>query len=137
MAQLESQGTVLQIGDAASPEVFTAIGEVKEIGGPTGSAPVIDVSNLSSTKREKLIGLPDEGQISIELNWDPNDTKQTLLRTTRNARTAVNFKIITSDSPSTSLSFSAFVLEFSHKFGIDEVATLTITLEITDAITYA
>jgi len=46
MAQVESQGTVFKVGDAASPEVFTAVGEVKEIGGPSGSAPVIDVSNL-------------------------------------------------------------------------------------------
>ena len=65
MATVESQGTTLGRGDAASPEVFTSIGEVTQIGGPTGSATVIDISNLSSTRREKIMGLPDEGQVNI------------------------------------------------------------------------
>jgi len=137
MSNLESQGTVLQVGDGASPEVFTACGEVKEIGGPSGSAPVIDVSNLSSTKREKIMGLPDEGQVSIQCNYDHNDTVQAALRAARTARTAKNFKIITSDSPSETLSFTAYVLEFSLSFAVDEVVTLTVTLEITDAVTFA
>ena len=137
MANLESQGTVLKIGDGNSPEVFTAVGEIKEIGGPSGSAPVIDVSNLSSTKREKIMGLPDEGQVSMSLNYDHNDAQQTALRTARTARTAKNFTIETSDSPSQTLSFTAYVLEFSLSFAVDEVVGLTVTLEITDAVTFA
>ena len=136
MANLESQGTVLQIGDAASPEVFNAIGEIKEIGGPTGSAPVIDVSNLSSTRREKIMGLPDEGQVSLGLNYDHNDTYQAALRTHRANRTPANFRIITSDSPSETIAFTAYVLEFSLDFSVDAVVNLTVTLEITAEVTF-
>jgi len=137
MAQTESQGTVFKVGDAASPEVFTAVGEVKEIGGPSGSAPVIDVSNLSSTKREKIMGLPDEGQITLSLNYDAADAQQDALRAARTARTATNFQIVTSDSPVETLSFTAYVLEFSLNFAVDEVVGLTVTLEIDGAVTFA
>ena len=137
MAQTESQGTVFKVGDAASPEVFTAVGEVKEIGGPSGSAPVIDVSNLSSVKREKIMGLPDEGQITLSLNYDGDDAQQDALRAARTARTATNFQIVTSNSPPETLSFTAYVLEFSLNFAVDEVVGLTVTLEIDGAVTFA
>ena len=137
MATVESQGTLLRRGDAASPEVFTTIGEVTQVGGPTGSATVIDVSNLSSTRREKIMGLPDEGQINVTLNYDPTDAPQDGLRTDRAGRTLRNFQISVANSPSETISFSAYILEFSHDFSVDSVASLTVTLEITGALTYS
>jgi hypothetical protein len=41
-------GTILKIGDGATPEVFTAIAEVKDITGPgqPASLPSLPISNL-------------------------------------------------------------------------------------------
>jgi hypothetical protein len=137
MTTIQSQGTSLTVGDGASPEVFNAVGQIVNIDGPTGSAPVIDVSNLASTAREKNMGLPDEGQITLSLQYDPDDTGQTRLKTLRTNRTAGNFKINMSDSPATVLSFSGYVLEFSRSFNIDEVVMGSATIEIDGAVTEA
>ena len=69
---LESQGMALYIdrGDV-SPTSWTQIPEVKNINFRTGSAAVIDVTDLSSTAKEKRMGLADEGQCTFTLNYRP------------------------------------------------------------------
>lgn len=134
---LHSQGTVIRRGDGASPEAFVAIGEVKSVGGPTGSAPVIDISHLTSAAREKRLGLADEGQVTLSCNLIPGDAAQVGLRADRLAATLRNFRIELPASPVPVLTFSAYVLEFSTTFAVDEPAELTITLEISGAVTWA
>ncbi len=57
------------------------IGEVTGFSGPSMSAAVIDVTNLKSTAKEKLIGIYDGGQVTINVNWDAcTDDGQKLLR---------------------------------------------------------
>ena len=77
MATVASQGVTFKVGDGGGPEVFNTVGEVTTISGLRGgSAQVIDVSTLASTRREKIMGLPDEGQITVGLNYDPADSQQ-------------------------------------------------------------
>jgi predicted secreted protein len=133
---LEAQGMLLQIGNGASPEVFTAIKEIKTFSGPGGSAAVIDVTDLSSLAKEKRMGLADEGQLSFTINYIPSDTQHTLLRTQRANREETNFKLVfTDDSPATNWSFGAFVTGFSVSGAVDGVVEANVTLEITGAIT--
>ena len=132
---IESQGMTLKIGDAASPEVFTTIAEVKSFQGPGGQAQVIDVTDLSSTRREKRMGIPDEGQLSFEINYIPANTQHALLRTRRAARTLTNFQLVFTDSPVTTWDFSAYVLSFQTSGGVDGVVSASVTLEITGEIT--
>ena len=111
---LEAQGMLIKIGNGASPQVFTTISEIKTFSGPTGSAAVIDVTDLSSTAKEKRMGLADEGQLSFTINYIPDNTQHTLLRTRRASREETDFKMVfTDDSPSTTWSFSAFVTGFA------------------------
>ena len=81
MGNITSQGTTIGIGDGASPEVYTSIPQVTSIGGPDGSASEINVTNLSSTAQEFILGLKDEGSISLDLVFDERDTTHSLLRT--------------------------------------------------------
>jgi len=135
MSYLESQGTEFQIGDGASPEVFTKVGEVTDIDGPDGDTPEIDVTNLSSTKREYALGLPAEGNIEISGNWDPDNAQQTALRTAHDNRTVTNFKIVYSDSPATEDSFAGLVKTFNKSTKIDDVVKFTATIRVTGDIT--
>lgn len=137
MTTYQSQGTAFKVSDGASPETFNAVGQVTSIDGPDGSAPVIDVSNLSSTAREKTQGLADEGQITLQLQYDMDDTGQSRLKTLRTGRTLGSFKIEMSDSPATTLSFSGYVLQFARSFNIDEVVMGTVTIEISGSVTEA
>lgn len=137
MATIESQSCTFKVGDGASPESYNAVGQVVNIDGPDGAASVIDVSSLASTRREKKMGLPDEGRIALSLQYDPDDTGQTRCTTLRNGRTAGNFRIELSDSPATTWSFSGYVLEFSKSINIDQVVMGSIVVEITGSVTEA
>lgn len=133
---LEAQGMLIKIGNGASPQVFTTISEIKTFSGPTGSAAVIDVTDLSSTAKEKRMGLADEGQLSFTINYIPDNTQHALLRTRRASREETDFKMVfTDDSPSTTWSFSAFVTGFAVSGAVDNVVEATVTLEITGSIT--
>ena len=107
---LQSQGMVIQIGDAASPELYTTIAEVMSIDGPGGSAAVIDVTDLSSTAKEKRAGLQDEGHVSFEMNYLPANVQHILLRTQRAAGTVTSFRIVFTDSQQRTLTFSCLGL---------------------------
>ena len=133
---LEAQGMLIKIGNGASPEVFSTISEIKTFSGPTGSAAVIDVTDLSSSAKEKRMGLADEGQLSFTINYIPDNTQHTLLRTRRASRDETDFKMVfTDDSPSTNWSFSAFVTGFAVSGAVDNVVEANVTLEITGSIT--
>lgn len=137
MATLNAQGALLKRGDAASPEVFTTIGEIKSVQGPGGTATVIDTTNLSSTAKEKQPGLKDEGQITLEMNLDTADTMQTGLRTDRDNQTLRNFTLTLTDSPATVLSFAAYVLGFTINLAVDDIINASVTLEISGAVTWS
>jgi hypothetical protein len=140
MAVVESQGAVLKVDAAdASPPSPTTIGNVVSISGLRGGqATVIDITNLASTRREKRMGLADEGQITVEVQYNPDDTGQIELETARGARTIREFTIELNDgSPETTFTFQGYVLTISTDLGVDQVVTASITIEITGAVTKA
>jgi len=134
---IESQGYTLEIGQgdattvSAGSDSFDTFGEVKDWDGPSGSAAVIDATHLGSTAKEKRMGLPDEGQYKVTFNRVPGDAGQESARTARANRTLRNFKETWSDG--TVGSFTAFVLDFSTKGGVDGLVDGTMTLEISGA----
>jgi hypothetical protein len=132
---LESQGMVLKRGDGGSPETFTAIPEITSISGPGGSAPIIDTTDLDSTAREKRLGLADEGQVSLDINYIPANAVHAGLRSDRANRSERNFQLIFTDSPATTWSFAAFVPGFQINNEVDGVTKASVTLEVTGAIT--
>lgn len=131
----DAQGTTLKIGDAASPEVFTAISEVTDISGPGGSAQVKDVTDLASTRKEKKMGLPDEGQITFTCFFIYGNTQHELLETRRAARTLTNFQLTIPTSPVTTKNFSGYVIATPKSFPTDGDVSANITIEISGAIT--
>lgn len=135
---LTSQGVLLKIGDGASPEVFTAIPEIVTFNGPGGAGQVIDVTDLDSLAMEKIMGLPDEGQLTFDINYLPDNTYHALLRTNRGAQTLTNFKLVfTDDSPAKTWSFSAYVTGFTVTGGVNAPIRASVTLEITGTISEA
>lgn len=127
---LESQGVVISYSLGISPSNFLPIGNVTGFSGPGGSASVIDATNLASTAKEKLMGLPDEGQFTIALNYDPDNASHVALRTARKARSLVEFKIALTDATPTNLTFFGYVLGFQIKGQIDDKITADLTIEI-------
>ena len=134
MGNITSQGTTIGIGDGASPEVYTTIPQVTSLSGPDGSASEINVTNLSSTAQEFILGLKDEGSISLDIIWDERDTTHTLLRTTFASGASTNFRITDAGSPQALYDFPAFVQGLSMSSGVDEVQRATVNLRVSSAI---
>jgi len=134
---LEPQGVAIQIGDGTSPEVFNTIPEITNFDGPGGSANEIDTTDLAATARTFRMGLKDEGDFSFELFYIPANTYHTQLQTDRTNRTLRNFQVVLTDSPQTTMSFAAYVREFSVSGGVDDVLRANVTLRISGDVTIA
>ena len=83
---------------------MTAIGQITGFNGPSGSAGVIDVTSLASTAKEKLMGLRDEGQVTLDVLYDPATADASLhnaLKEDRATRTLRKFEIALTDQAST------------------------------------
>ena len=131
---LKSQGTTFGVGDAASPEVFTTIADVVTIEGPSLSAEAIPVTDLSSARAQYIDGLPDEGEVTLELNFIPGNTQHAALRTDLNAGTSKNYRITFTDSPATTWTFPALVTAApSPSSAVNDKLTGSVTLRLTGA----
>lgn len=130
---IESQGMELRRGDGGETEVFTKIPKVRSISGPGGSAAIIDDTDLSSTAKEKRMGLPDEGQITLGIRYIPTNAQHAGLRADRKDRIRRNFELEFSDG--TVWSFAALVPTFSISGAIDDLVDASVTLDISGSIT--
>lgn len=116
---------------------FETIPNVVSFQGPGGQASVIDVTNLASTAKEKRMGLRDEGQLSLTLHFNPDDTVHQGLRTDRSNRTRRQFRITFTDATPVTWTFYGFVTQFSVQGGVDAVVESSVTIEIDGDITEA
>jgi len=139
----ESQGTEFfwsTVTTVASTSTSCMVGEITDFSGPGGQAAVIDVTNLNSTAKEKLVGLRDEGQLSLSLNLSFSDTAQTAIRTDRANRTkrkcVIKFNDSTADLTKTKAVFDAYCLGFSISGAVDQKVSANAVIEITGAVTY-
>jgi len=128
---IKAQGTLLKLG-AGSPLSYTTIPEVNSFTGPTGSAPIIDVTDLGSTAKEKMTGLHDNGQLSFEINFIPDNAQHVALRAAKEASTMCSFQLIFSDG--TTWAFSGLVTGFSVSGSVDGVIKASVSLDISGDI---
>jgi len=118
----DGAGSILEVGDGASPETFTAIAEVTTITPGAMSTAAIETTHLLSPNahKEKIPGLRDTGAFGIDGNWLPdNDTQSNddtpgglvYLARTRAVR---NFRIVlgNSGSPEITWPFRGFIDNF-------------------------
>ncbi len=140
----ESQGTVLYLSSdgttVASTADANAIGSVVGFNGPTGSANIIDITNLGSTAKEKMVGLPDEGQFSFDMTLDTGNAVQTRLRAARAARTkkkvVIKLNDSTDDKTKTKILFDGYVTGFSITGAVDDFIKANAQIEITGPCTW-
>lgn len=134
---VKTQGTLLQRATGGSP-AWATITETTSITGPGGEAGEIDVTNFDSTAKEYLPGLKDEGTLTADMNYLPDDTQQQNVISDRTNQTLTNYRIIFNDSasPQNIATFSAYVTGFSLAAAPDDKWTATATLRISGAVTF-
>lgn len=120
---IESTGT--------APE-FVQIKEVQSYSGFDGKASEIDVTTLDSDAKEKRKGLTDNGGFQIEVNRVYTDPGQTLLDESQSDEEPRRFKLVL---PNGWIGlFSALVMSFDLKGGVDAVIKSTASLSITGKV---
>ena len=132
---ISAQGTLFYISTAAyttSPTTYAAVGEVQTFDGPSGQANVIDATHLQSSAKEKLMGLPDEGQITIGGNYVSTDSGQDHMFDARSLQQKRDFKLQLSNGEL--WLFQGFVLQFGISGGVDDKVTFSATVEISGPV---
>ena len=77
---LAANGTILQVGNAGTPELFTDVAEVFSLAGPDQSRTVIDVTSLLDEGKAFLVDVPESGEVSLDIRYDPDQaTHQTII----------------------------------------------------------
>jgi hypothetical protein len=69
-------GTLLQIGNLASPEAWQSIANVSDITGPQMGATEVDITSHTSVTipwRQKIVTLIEVGQTVVKIFWNPTD----------------------------------------------------------------
>ena len=139
----EAQGTEFywSTSTAASTGAANLIGEVTDFSGPGGQASIIDVTHLLSTAKEKLVGLRDEGQVSMTLNLSFSDAGQIALRADRASRSrrkcVIKFNDSATDAARTKAIFDGYCMGFSVTGAVDNKVSANAVIEITGAVTYS
>lgn len=131
-------GSLLKRGDGATPEVYTTVAEVVDIGEVSITQATADGTHMESAGRfmEKIPTLLEAGSVSVSLNFLPGDTTQNLLRADMVAGTTRNFQI-TVPGTSKVLAFAAIVTKWGPSIPHDGKMTQTIELTPTGVSTFA
>jgi predicted secreted protein len=117
-----------------SPDAFETIGEVTGYDGPSMSAPSIDATSFDSAWAEKLVGVPDGGQVTFQYNVVQDNGPQQRLREDFEAGTLRAYRIRKADGTLPQRQFSAHVAALSESGAVNEKVSASCTLEITGAV---
>lgn len=116
---LSAFGTTFQVGDGASPEVFTAVAEVQKIGEYTIEADEIDLTHHESPGgfEEVVMGIIKTGVVPLAFNYIPTnathrDASGGLMNLVR-TKALTNFRLVFPDLSSTTFNFSGYVKKVS------------------------
>lgn len=141
--KLTSQQSFIEVADLQTPSEWVRVGGVSGIRDlRSGTAAEIDVSDLSSTAKEFVLGLADNGSMGIDVLYDPEDPGQIILETLRESSAINSFRVgvpnpLQAGSPTafTLFSFQGFVTTFPFSASVDAALTGTVSIRLTGAIT--
>lgn len=134
-----ANGTLLKIGDGASPEAFTTVPEVTRLSGPSIRFDLLDVTSHDTVGffREYIPGLADGDKIAATINWRPSNTIHKNIRIDSYARTSRNFKVVFPDTSDNTVACSTYVESQMPKADVGTVLTADISLKITGQPTWS
>lgn len=141
---LSSFGTLLQIGDGATPtEGWTTVAEVRDITGPSLELGTEDVTSHSSSSgwREFVTTLLGGGEVTFEINFTPtgathrNQAGGLLYQFEQKIRR--NWRIQFPDGSSTRWVFTGYVTSFEVNAPTEGALTASVTITLTGAPTLA
>ena len=128
-------GAKYKRGDGQSNEIFSAIAEVSNIGGPDKSRDTIDVTSLDSTDgyREFIAGFRDGGEVTLNMNF----TRDGYISMDADylSDDLVNYQIVFPDTGETTFDFAALVTNITNVIPTDDKISMDVTLKISGPVT--
>ena len=135
-AAISAQGTLLKIGDGATPEAFTTISEITDLSGPNRSMNVKTfLTHSSPGAAMESIGVSlDNGEVGFEINYVAGSATHIKLLADLNAFTKRNFQMVLPDAGVTTWAFTALVQKFDPSEKPGDTLTAKLTLKLTGQI---
>jgi hypothetical protein len=129
MAYLIGAGTKLYVEISASMEL---IPQVREVTPPALEMGTAETTHLLSSAREHVATIPDPGEVSFTLEWDPDDATHEQLWDYFTGKTMCSWKIQFINSPSpTTIEFDGLIKNFGiDNLDVDAVATIPVTIQV-------
>lgn len=133
MTVLDAQGACFFIDNSGgTPQ---EIGQVNSFSGFDGEAADIDITVLKSTAKEFRQGLQDNGNFSIEVQFDPNDVGQDECDIARAAQATRDFRLLLASGDEAN--FEIYVKSFSKTGAVDGTVTGTVNMKITGDVVWS
>ena len=140
MAGKTSQGTIIGISELPAV-AYTPIECTVGINMEDAEAATIDVTCLSSTAKEKILGLQDNGNLTLDLNVNFADAGYILLKDARASGAAYGFQIeLATEGTETTgrtFTFEGLVKSLPFAMAVDAAITGNATIEITGDVVEA
>lgn len=133
-------GTVVSIGNGATPEVFTPVSELKSIVQSGRQVATEDVTSMESSAREFIPTLLDSGTWELTGSRIGTDAGQIAMEAAMNTLAMHNFVIqlppeATQTTKGDAFAFSALVQEVNYNLAVDKARTFTARLKVSGSIT--
>jgi hypothetical protein len=133
--------TDAMIGYDSSYEIFyggeyVAVGEVTNITPGEATTDRVDATHMKSAgrRREKISGLIDSGEGSLDINWVPGNGTDVMLRTLQTSGANVNHRITFPNG--VTVVFMASIMSVSKAVPLDDKMSATVGVSISGAETW-
>jgi hypothetical protein len=134
----QASGASIQITGHA----MQTVGQIVSFNGPSITANVIDVTNLGSSAKEKLVGVQDPGNLSISVMWENEASlaylHDALIRDMQ-ARTVRKYQIKFTDTGTSlpsAVYFSGMITGFNPSGAVDNALKADITMAISSGVKF-
>ena len=123
-------GSQFQRGNGATPESFSPLAQVTNIGPPTLSRDTQDATHMQSPQRwrEFTSGLRDGGEASIELDYNRGQATDLALLADFNSDASRNYRIVFPDG--SNWTFNAFITSYDADVPLDGKMTASATFKV-------
>jgi predicted secreted protein len=126
-------GTVVEVGDGGSPEVFSPFGELVSLTPPPYSRDAVDSTHMQSDHkfREFVPGLRDGGEMSFTINFIPGDATSDLVAAHATDDTLTQWRMV---FPNAEMwSFFAYLTGFAAEVPLDGKMSATVRVRVSGA----
>lgn len=133
---IDAQGSTLQVDDGTPGTPDVAIGKIKTFSGFDGEASEIDATHLTSTAKEKRLGLQDFGSFTADWQTSFSDSGQNVVRAAASSRAVKTFLLTLPDG--STATFQGVVKNADRmQGGVDALVDGGMAVSISGAVTFA